>query len=168
MLMMAPQSAVRGMRVEQRYSVNAAPLGCPSSAAQAASGDVREQDENVLLTAERLQRVLAGRPGWGVRSGRRQDSLEIQIPFAVTDTLIIGHELRVELWFHHGLDFQNFRAQDRIADFERFLRGKIIQPFAEGENRIQLAEFTFLAGFQHIHNAAAGGVRSGSLRCRMR
>ena len=52
-------------------------------------------------------------------------------------------------------DLLNLLLNQALADGFRFGAGEIVEPFAERQGGVQLAEMSFFAAFQQIHNQFA-------------
>ncbi len=53
------------------------------------------------------------------------------------------------------LDFGQLLFDELIADRACFIRSEIVEPFAEGEDGVDLTELAFASRFEGVHNATA-------------
>ena len=81
-------------------------------------------------------------------------SLEEQVAFAAASGFVLLEDRRVKLR-EPFLDFGQLLFDELIADGACFIRSEIVEPFAEGEDGVDLAELAFAARLERIHNATA-------------
>ena len=85
----------------------------------------------------------------------RNRSSEVEITNALQCPAIVLHQLRVHLRIVLSYLIKLF-DDEVLSDPPGLFAGEVIQPFSEGKDRIELAELSFEAAFEHIHDLLSG------------
>ena len=79
---------------------------------------------------------------------------EEEVAFAAAGGLVLLEHGRIELR-KPLLDARELLLDERVADLARLVGREVVQPLAEREDRVDLAELPLAAGLERVHDAPA-------------